>query len=187
MPPFAFSVTDLAARTAGTWTLDPSSSIARFTVGNLVTKTVSGRLPISSAAVTVSADGSVSVLVEADASAIDTGHARRDHDLRKPGLLDLDAHPRMVFSADEVVATETGWRVPGRLTAKGSTHDLVLVASVIPEGEVLRVRATGRLDRRDYGVRAPRFMIGALVDLDIEARFTGPGSGDTGGGHDRRG
>lgn len=37
--------------------------------------------------------------------AIDTGNARRDKDLRKPKLLDLDHHPAMTFAADSITAT----------------------------------------------------------------------------------
>lgn len=171
MPPFPASATDLAARLSGTWTLADTTPVARFTVGNLVTKTVSGCIPLVSASLTVCGDASISVQVEADLSAIDTGHPRRDRDLRKPGLLDLDRHPRMHFRADDVRAVADGWRVPGRLTVKGTTQELVLDVAVQPDGENIRVRATGRVDRRDLGIKAPRFMVGAGVDIEVDVPF----------------
>ncbi len=172
MPPFTSSATDLAARTAGTWMLDPQSSVAGFTVGNFVVRSVSGRIPLTAASLTVSDEGSVSVWVEADVAAIDTGHARRDVDLRKPALLDLERHSSLVFQATRLVETAAGWLVPGQLTAKDTTRELELTATVVPEGEHLRVHATGQLDRRDYGITAPRFLIGALVDVEVDAVFT---------------
>lgn len=172
MPPFSSSATDLAARLSGTWTLADTTPVARFTVGNLVTKTVSGSIPISSASLTVCGDGSISVQVDAGLSAIDTGHLKRDRDLRKPALLDLDRHPRLQFRAEDVRAVPDGWQVPGLLTVKGATKEMVLDVAVEPAGEaVLQVRATGRVDRRDFGIKAPRFMIGAVVDIEVDVPF----------------
>ena len=177
MSPLPSSATDLAARLSGSWTLADTSTVARFTVGNLVTKTVSGSMPITSASLTVCGDSSISVQVDADLAAIDTGHPRRDRDLRKPALLDLDRHPRLHFRADEIPAegirvVAEGWQVPGLLTVKGTTAEIVLDVEVQPAGAAgLRVRATGRVDRRDFGIKAPRFMIGAVVEFEVDVPF----------------
>lgn len=177
MPPFPSSATDLAARLSGSWTLADTTTMARFTVGNLVTKTVSGSIPITSASLSVSGDGSISVEVDADLAAIDTGHPKRDRDLRKPALLDLDRHPRLHFRAgdvraEDISAVADGWQVPGRLTVKGVTTEIVVDVEVQPAGEEgLRVRVTGRVDRREFGIKAPRFMIGVLVDFEANVPF----------------
>jgi polyisoprenoid-binding protein YceI len=68
---------------------------------------------------------------------------------------------------------EDGWAVNGLLTAKGTTREITLHVTVEqPSDDTARVRVTGRLDRRHYGVKAPRFLIGTLVDLEIEAVFS---------------
>jgi polyisoprenoid-binding protein YceI len=60
--------------------------IATFSVGNLG-KRVAGTIPVTSAEVDVAEDGTVrGASAELDIAAIDTGHTRRDRDLRKPNL-----------------------------------------------------------------------------------------------------
>lgn len=64
------------------------------------------------------------------------------------------------------------WSVNGLLAAKGVTRAINLAVSVQElSDESARIRLTGQLDRRSYGIRAPRFMIGSLVDIEIEAAF----------------
>jgi len=146
--------------------------MAEFNVGNLG-KRVSGTIPVSSAHFEVSEDGSVrDAHAVLDIASIDTGHGKRDSDLRKPGLLDLDNHPQVTFDATQVVAQEDGWTVKGLLTVKGTTREITLAVTVQqPSQDTARVLLTSRLDRRHYGIKAPRFLIGATVDLQIEAVF----------------
>lgn len=168
MPPFSGSATALH-HAVGTWTL-AGPTTAGFSVGNLGRR-VGGTIPVTSAQVDVAEDGSVAgVSAVLNIDAIATGHARRDKDLRKPALLDLANHPRLTFSGAEVTPYEGGWRITGLLTAKGTTRGIILTATAQEQNDgTMRVRATGQLDRRHYGVKAPRFLIGRLVDLEIDA------------------
>ena len=172
MPPFSGSSAAVLQHAVGTWTL-AGPTVAEISVGNLG-KRVSGTTPVSSAHFEVSENGSVrDVYAVLDISSIDTGLAERDSDLRKPGLLDLDNHPKLTFSATRVSAPEDRWTVNGLLTVKGATREIALDVTVAqPSDDTARVRLTGRLDRRHYGIKAPRFLIGALVDLQIEAVFS---------------
>ncbi|MDQ3715394.1 MAG: YceI family protein [Actinomycetota bacterium] len=171
MPPFSGSSAAVLQHAVGTWTL-AGPTVAGFNVGNLG-KRVRGTIPVSSAHFEIREDGSVrDVHAVLDIASIDTGHAKRDSDLRKPGLLDLNNHPQMTFDAAEVVALKDGWTVNGLLTVKGTTREITLDVTVEQPSEgTARVRMNGRLDRRHYGIKAPRFLIGALVDLQIEAVF----------------
>jgi polyisoprenoid-binding protein YceI len=172
MPPFSGSSAAVLQQAVGTWNL-AGPTMAGFSVGNLG-KRVSGTIPVASAHFDVGENGSVrDVHAVLDIASIDTGLAKRDSDLRKPGLLDLDNHPQLTFRATEVVVLEDGWAVNGLLTAKGTTREITLHVTVEqPSDDTARVRVTGRLDRRHYGVKAPRFLIGTLVDLEIEAVFS---------------
>ena len=168
MPPFSGSVTARLDRAVGTWTLaDPT--LATFTVGNLGRR-VSGTIPVLSAQTDVAEDGTVcAVSAVLDIGAIATGHSRRDKDLRKAALLDLDNHPRLSFTGTDVTARDESWVVTGLLTVKGTTREITLDASADQQDDAtMRVRATGQLDRRHYGVKAPRLMIRTLVDLEID-------------------
>lgn len=164
-------MTSLAQR-AGHWTLAMGRTpVARFTVPNLMVRRVSGTVPITSVEVVVDDDGTTSVQLALDLSRIDTGNPRRDKDLRKPGLLDLDAHPTMRFVAERVEPDDgEDWMVYGQLTVKGVTADLPARARVGLDGpDEATVHATATLDRRSVGVKAPSFMIGTRVDIEVEA------------------
>ncbi|WP_068280459.1 YceI family protein [Aldersonia kunmingensis] len=157
---------------AGKWTVDASASTAIFAVRNHG-KTVEGTVPVRSGSVTFGPDGQLeSVCGEVDLSAIDTGHKRRDKDLRKPGLLDLDAHPYAIFSADEVSATADGWTVAGTFSARGRETRVEFHADRdrTSLGMVLVAEAT--FDRRSLGIRAPSFMIGKVVTMRLRAPLT---------------
>jgi polyisoprenoid-binding protein YceI len=109
---------DLAA---GRWMVDPAQSTAVFRVANLG-RTVTGTMPITEG--TADTDGSgqpAAITGSLNLGAIDAGNARRDKDLRKPKLLDLDRHPAMTFAADTITATPAGWQVTGHLTARGTS------------------------------------------------------------------
>ncbi|TDP92792.1 YceI family protein [Labedaea rhizosphaerae] len=153
----------------GRWTADLARSTATFTVGNLG-KTVTGTVPVLDGTVDVDAQGlPCAVRGTLDLGAVDTGNRRRDKDLRKPKLLDLDQHPVMTFVADEVITGADGWSVTGKLTARGTTIGLTgHVTSSTVDGAVTLTARTS-LDRRALGVRAPRFMIGHTVDITVVA------------------
>lgn len=130
MPPISGPVTAQLRHAVGTWTLIGPAT-AGFSVGNLGFKRVSGTIPMSSAHFEVAADGNVrEVNAVLDIASIDTGHARRDSDLRKPGLLDLANHPQLIFSATQVTSVDDGWSVNGLLAAKGVTRAINLAVSV---------------------------------------------------------
>lgn len=168
MPPFSGSATARLLPAVGTWTVH-EPMIATFSVGNLG-KRVAGTIPVTSTEVDVAEDGTVrGASAELDIAAIDTGHTRRDRDLRKPNLLDLANHPRMTFSSTRLAEHDSGWTVAGLLTVKGTTREISLDATAELQADgTVRLRLTGQLDRTDYGIKAPRFMIGKTVDIDID-------------------
>ena len=169
MPPFSGAAIAHLVPSVGTWILSAPAS-AGFTVGNLVVGTVHGSVPVRSAYAEIAEDGSVrdagAVL---DLGGIDTGHPRRDKDLRRRSLLDLDNHPDLTFTATSVRPGETGWSVSGTLTARGVTRPIELNAAAEQRSDgSVALRLTGRLARREYGVSAPRFMIGSVVELSVD-------------------
>lgn len=159
-------------------------SSARFTVRNFGLNTVAGTAPITGGWVDVDAAGSpCAVHASIDLGSLDTGNARRDRDLRKPSLLDLDRYPTLEFTglprpADQDAAgqgrpgqdrTERSWTVQGTLEARGASTpiDLAATSSEAPDGTTT-VHAHGEFDRRDLSVRAPRILIGHRVRARLE-------------------
>ena len=86
------TTTSPAELAAGRWTVDLANSSATFRVRSFG-RTVTGSVPITEGAVEVDGGRPTAITGSLDLSAIDTGNARRDSDLRKPRLLDLDHHP----------------------------------------------------------------------------------------------
>ena len=157
-----------AGLATGRWTVDLARSTATFQVGNLG-RTVTGTVPIIEGTVDIDGGGPSAVTGSLDLGAIDTGNARRDKDLRKPGLLDLDRYPTMTFAADTVSVSPAGWSVSGHLTARGRSVPLAGEAEVSEQDGSATVTARTRLDRRTLGIRAPRVMIGHAVDITVTA------------------
>ncbi|MEV6431160.1 YceI family protein [Nocardia sp. NPDC051463] len=103
-----------------------------------------------------------------DLGDIDTADARRDKDLRKPRLPDLDRHPRMSFDADDITGTDGEWRVAGIAEVRGRQVRPVWTVTrlVLGAGDSVRPIAETTLDRREIGIHAPQFMIGRLITID---------------------
>ena len=167
------------ARTAlvtGRWENVASLTGAAFTARNLGVKRVRGTVPVRAAWVDVDAGGNPhAVGAELDLTAIETGNRRRDEDLRKPHLLDTAKHPILTFTGAAPEPAADGWIVAGRLAGRAAT-DVTLRAQVVrrnADGE-LAVHATTTVDRRALGVRAPRFLIGRWLQIEVTAAFRPP-------------
>lgn len=160
--------------TAGVRHVVASAGHARFAVRDKLVTTVHGSLPIHSGRAVLGTGGAlVEAVVELDATAVDTGNARRDADLAKPGLLDTASHPRVVVTAGPTAAGPDGWELSARLSARGAGCPVLLSARVLAAGpEGVRVRVTGRLDRRGLGIKVPTVVIGRYLDLDVELLLT---------------
>jgi polyisoprenoid-binding protein YceI len=146
-----------------------------FAVCNFGLKTVTGTVPITSAWIDVDAAGTpTAVHASLDLGSLDTGNARRDRDLRKPSLLDLDRYPTLIFSG-RPHRTDQHWTVRGTVQAHGTSTPITLNASVSEGADgSMTVHAAGQLDRRALAVHAPRFMIGRLVKVSLNVTFSPP-------------
>ena len=165
----------------GDWVADPAASTLTFAVRNFGWRTVTGRIPLTGAAVHVSQDGNrVSARAELDAHGIDTGHRRRDQDLRGRRFLAAGQWPAMTFETEDIRPDETAWTVSGTLTVKGTRCPVRLdVASFTVSADdptaPLDLHASGCLDRRSAGVTAaPAFVVGHLIRLSLTVRLRPP-------------
>ncbi|GGM86471.1 hypothetical protein GCM10011609_23710 [Lentzea pudingi] len=165
-------MTATRALALGVWQADVTRSTASFEVGNLGRKT-HGTVPVTAGTVEIGTDGTLlAAHGTLDLGAIDTGNTKRDQDLRKPGLLDLDRHPSMTFTATSARTTGDGWQVTGTLAARGTETVLDGTVALSSEDGQVVMTATARLDRRTLGIRAPGFLIGRYVDITVTAVIT---------------
>ncbi|MBW3639349.1 MAG: YceI family protein [Actinobacteria bacterium] len=154
----------------GVWTVLDQRTGATFSVGNLGVRVVHGSIAVSSGVVEVGENGlPVNGRIELDLRTIDTGITKRDTDLRKPSLLDIDTHPTMTFTTRDIVTDPAGWTARGELRLRGTSCRLVLTGPP-PElvDGMLSVVGSATLDRYDIGIRAPRAMIGREVTISVE-------------------
>ena len=154
----------------GRWVLHtPSTAI--FRVRNLGVKTVQGSVPICSTEASV-ADGACSVHAELDLSRIHTGNTKRDADLAKPKLLDTARFPTMTFVGSGPWALPGAQPMTGAFAAHGHSIELELSCTVERRGEhELAVHGGGGFDRLDLGIKAPSFMIGRRIDVELSVLF----------------
>jgi polyisoprenoid-binding protein YceI len=154
----------------GRWVVDPGRSTATFTVTNVGVRTVSGSVPVLSGSLEVGDGGRPRrVAAGLDLSAIDTGNARRDADLRKPALLDLDAHPLLTFEAHEFEVGPQGWCALGTLAARGTGSQVTVLGVPARTDGSLHLVGTTVVDRTALGIRAPRLLIGRYVSIVVDA------------------
>ena len=158
---------------AGTWAVSDSRTRVTFSVGNLG-KQAHGSVACSWGELRLDADGRpAAVHAELDLNSLDTGIAKRDRDLRKARLLDIDRQPTMTWRADRFLRGEDGsWTAEGVLSVRGTSAPLPVVGVAETEGPWLRVRASGELDRTAVGIRAPSWLIGRTVRIELEAWLT---------------
>jgi polyisoprenoid-binding protein YceI len=165
----------------GEWAADLAASTVSFTVRNFALRSVTGKIPLASASVTVGRSGQpVSIRAELDARGIGTGHRRRDSDLRGPRFLAAGRWPTITYQASSVQASGPGWTIAGTLNVKDCHCPVWLDVSGpdIPLGDPaasVSLRATARLDRRSVGVTAaPAFLIGHTIWLSLALRLRPP-------------
>jgi polyisoprenoid-binding protein YceI len=152
--------------TAGTttWTIDPTHTLVEFSAKHMMITTVKGRFADVSGAIHV--DGThpdrSSVEVELDAASIDTRTEQRDQHLRSADFLDVETHPKVTFRSTRIEgayrAPGDTFRVFGDLTIRGTTKEIALEATFEGTGkdpwggERASFSATGKIDRRDFGL-----------------------------------
>jgi polyisoprenoid-binding protein YceI len=117
--------------------------------------------------------GKVDVSIET--ASLNTGNAYRDADLRSDRFFAVKRYPKMTFQGDGFMATDTSLDVIGTLTIKGYSKPVVLSGKYLGiardrEGhERIGFQATGRVDRRDFGMNWNESVAGTeLIGNDVE-------------------
>jgi polyisoprenoid-binding protein YceI len=156
---------------AGTYQIDPTRTTVTFSMREWYGLLgVTGTFSVRDGTIVVADDPAASsVRVAMDPASFKTDRKKRDDDIRSARWLDVATYPHMEFRGDGVAIDADGWKIDGMLTVHGVTAPVTLRmvdGRRTPDG--CRFTATGRIDRRDFGVtKAPRF-VGTLLDVRIE-------------------
>ena len=158
-------MTSTATAAATTWQIDASHSSVEFAVKHMMFTTVRGRFKDVKGTITVDDQdpNNSRVDVEIGAASIDTGSADRDAHLRSADFLDVENHPTITFRSKRIegAAKKEGdkFRLTGDLTIRGTTMEVTLDSEFEGTGKDpwggtrAGSRATGRIDRRDWGLK----------------------------------
>ncbi|ROS76683.1 YceI family protein [Cellulomonas sp. PhB143] len=113
--------------TAGTYTIDPTHSLATFSVRHAGISKVRGTLAITSGTIAVGETVETStVTAELDAASVNTGDTNRDEHLRGADFWDAANKPTWTFTSTAVTADGADFAIAGDLTVNGVTRPVTL-------------------------------------------------------------
>jgi polyisoprenoid-binding protein YceI len=174
-----------AAAPSTTWKLDPTHSSVEFSAKHLMITTVKGRFADVAGSLTVNGDSpsAASVEVTIQAASIDSRTEQRDAHLRSADFLDVEKYPTITFTSTKIEGAKDEFTLTGDLTIHGTTHPVTLAASLEGEGKDpwggtrMGFSATGKIDRRDFGLtwnaalEAGGVLVSNDIKLTIDAQF----------------
>ena len=159
-----------------TWTIDPTHSIAEFSVKHLVVATVKGRFRDFEATLNIDEANPENSAVTAsiDVASIDTNVPDRDAHLRSDDFFNAEQYPKITFASTRVEKSgESGYNVHGELTIRDVTKPVVLTTEF--EGQIddpwgnhrAAFTATTQISRKEFGVKWSQALeTGGLVVSD---------------------
>lgn len=144
---------------AGTWAIDPSHTEASFTVRHAGISKVRGTVAVTSGAITVAEDLTLSaVTATLDPSTINTNDAGRDGHLKSADFFDIEKFGEWTFASTGVVADGEDYVVTGDLTIHGVTQSVELAvefggSATDPFGnQRAGFSATTTISRKEFGI-----------------------------------
>jgi polyisoprenoid-binding protein YceI len=169
------------------WTFEPGHTSAEFSVRHMMVTQVRGHFKNVKGTLIFDAEAPEQSRMQAviDATGLWSGEPARDAHLKSADFLDVENHPRIVFESDRVeVIGPTNAKVHGRITIRGVTQPLTFLVHFlgtwqtpwwedgVDKGPKTRAGfvATGRLNRKDFGVNWNAILDhgGVAVGDDVE-------------------
>ena len=174
-----------ASTTAPTaWKLDPTHSTIEFSAKHMMFTTVRGRFGQFEGTIRTPtakpSDASVEVVMQA--ASIDTRTEQRDAHLRSADFLDVEQFPTVTFKSTKIEGTREKFTMTGDLTIRGVTKSVTLDvtyegAGTDPwGGQRMGFSATGKLDRREFGLtwnqalEAGGVLVSNEIKLQVDAQ-----------------
>lgn len=150
------------ATTATTpWQIDASHTEIEFSARHLMISNVKGRFsnPTGSLTLNPKAPRAVDLEITIPVASLDTRNEQRDTHLKSADFFDAEQFPTITFKGKRLEGDVTSeFKLIGDLTLRGVTREVTL--DVTSEGsaddpwgnERLGYSATGKIDRKDYGL-----------------------------------
>ncbi|HEX3458541.1 MAG TPA: YceI family protein [Candidatus Baltobacteraceae bacterium] len=153
--------------------IDPAQSRAQFSISHIWVEHVMGTIPIVEGSVSLAPGSLVPTAATAtfDPAKVSTGEPDRDRSLASPDFFDAQKYPRWTFTSTSVVAKGSdAFEMDGDITIHGVTRPIRLDATVRGTAAHPEYRASGQIDRHQFGMAVTRLdpTIGTTVDLTID-------------------
>lgn len=169
-----------------TLNIDQSHTRVGFSVRHFFTpvrgefKTVSGTIALDQANLNAS-----QVSVEIDAASINTNNDRRDTHLKTDDFFAVEKNPKITFVSKSIAVKDNKGTMTGDLTMRGVTKPVTLDVEVLGIGKqgpgtIAGFNATGKVNRKDYGILWNKTldqggtMLGDDVTLEISVEAKTP-------------
>ena len=169
---------------AATYEIDTAHSSVAFSIRHMAISKTKGTFDDFSGSFTYDPDKPKSWQCEAviQAKSINTGNEQRDDHLRNPDFFDVATYPTITFESTAVHLNGDGkGTLKGNLTMHGVTKEIELdleLVGLLPNSPFGDSRAgftaTGKLDRKDFGLSWNRAMetgglvVGNEVEITLE-------------------
>jgi polyisoprenoid-binding protein YceI len=140
----------------GTWTLDPVHSTVDFEVAYMA-GTFKGEFHDIGAQLIVDGDRA-RLEGSAKVASVDVKDENLSAHLQSPDFFDAEAHPELLFTAEDVDISETDVAARGEITIKGVSRPVEVTGTataplVDPYGnDRIGLRLTAAVDRTEFGV-----------------------------------
>ncbi len=171
------------------WSIDPAHTEVEFSVRHLMISNVKGRF--GNVTGHVNFDASQPEVLDLEVSipiaTIDTRSEQRDAHLRSPDFFDAEKHPLMTFRGKGFAGdVNDSFKLEGDLTIRGNTRPITLDVTTEGRGkdpwgnERIGFSATGKLDRKDYGLTWNQLLetggvaVGDTVKITINTEIMRP-------------
>jgi polyisoprenoid-binding protein YceI len=171
-----------------TWQLDPAHSTVEFAVKHMMFTTVRGRFKTFEGSIQIDEQHPDRSRVEVtiDAASIDTGAPDRDAHLRSADFLDVEQHPKMIFTSTRVDGAHKKegdrFKVAGELEIRGTRMPVTLDVTFEGLGtdpwgkQRAGFAARTEIDRREWGLRWNQaletggVLVANAVKIELEAQ-----------------
>ncbi len=174
---------EAAPRTATktVWKLDPAHTVVEFSAKHMMITTVKGRITDVEGTIYTDEKDPRNSSVEATlkGASIDTRNEQRDTHLRSGDFLNAEQFPEIKFRSKRVEGDAREFKLTGDLTIRDVTREITLDVEFGGKtrdpwgGERVGFSATGKIDRRDFGLTWNQVMEtgGVLVGNDIKVNI----------------
>ena len=164
---------------AGTWNIDANHSSVGFKVRHFFSK-VTGEFTNFSGTVDFGPDNmeNTKVSVEIDAASVNTNSEKRDGHLQSDDFFAVETHPTLTFTSTSFKKGEDGWVMEGLLTMRGVEKQVSLNVEFLGSGpngwggQTAGFSATGKLNRKDFGVSWNKVLDTGGTVLSDEVEFS---------------